>query len=185
SDAKHIVDAWESAIASPPAQREEPPSVGTVSAIVRRNGRPEDLDGCLRALRRQTRPADQVVVAEAEAEVRAVDSDFLFVLADVDEPEPDCLETLLRAQSVSGADVVTCALGSSSDGPVSLFLGEARELGVIGNYYGLVNLCRRDRVDQVRAAEHSEWLTLASLSLAGGQVVSVPRPLVRTSRRAE
>jgi hypothetical protein len=136
----------------------------------------------LQALRKQTRPADQVVVVQAQSDAPPATGDFLFVVAAADEPEPDCLETLLRAQSATGADVVTCAV---RDEQISFFLGDARELGLIRNHYGLAGLYRRAAVDRLLTADTPEWLTLASLALAGRQLVSLPRPLVHTSRTAE
>jgi hypothetical protein len=118
------------------------------------------------------------------------DGDFVLLLHEADELEPEALETLLRAIHSSGADVVTCGIhsrmGHGED--IHLFLGDARELGVIANHFGLVGLYRRDVLREAER-KHSfdtrgdvDWLRLASLSLDGAKIVSVPAPLVRTTR---
>jgi glycosyltransferase involved in cell wall biosynthesis len=184
-DAERVLAAWESAIASSPTRGNRPVPTGTVSAVVRRRGGPQELDRCLRALREQTRAPDQVVVVEAESDAGAATGDFLFLLDDVDQPEPDCLETFLRAQGASDADVVTCAFRSSDGDLVSFFLGDARELGLIGNHHGLAGIYRRAIVDLERTAQESAWRLLASLALARRHIVSIPQPLVRSPRLAE
>jgi glycosyltransferase involved in cell wall biosynthesis len=111
--------------------------------------------------------------------------DFVLVVEDGDEPEPDCLEILRRAQAASGADVVTC--GAYLDGPgtqLQLFLGDSRELGTVANHYGIGGLYRRDLLEQLKRPVEGDthWLMLASLSLRGRNIVSVPRALVRSRR---
>ena len=77
-------------------------------------------------------------------------------------PEPELVETLVRAQQVSGADVVTCGL--FVDGHVHLFPGEPGALGLLANGYGTVALVRRSllesdaaeaRLAAARAAQRS------------------------------
>jgi len=89
-----------------------------------------------------------------------------------DVPEPALVETLVRAQQVSGADVVTC--GVFVDGRVHLFPGEPRALGLLANGYGTVGLVRRSLVEQ----EEPDWPRYARLSVSGAEIVSVPAPLV-------
>jgi len=123
-----------------------------------------------------------------EAAVRLARDEFVLVRNDGDELEPDCLETLARAQAASGADVVTCGvrgrLGKKDE--IRLFLGEPRELGVIANYYGLLGLYRRTLLDEAEPTPETggdaDWVRLAILSLAGASIVSVPRPLVSSDR---
>jgi glycosyltransferase involved in cell wall biosynthesis len=185
-DPEQTLSAWQSAIESPPVRHRPEPRTATISAIVRRRGRQEQLERCLQALREQTRPPDDVVVIDADGDIRGAKGDFLLLLEDADQLDTDCLETLLRAQAASDADVVTCAFRSGDDGEVvSLFVGDARELGVIANHYGLAGLYRRPALEEAEGLEKQDWLRLASLSLAGARIVSVPRPLVRSARRAE
>jgi glycosyltransferase involved in cell wall biosynthesis len=182
-DAEEILHGWESAITQPEAPRASPAPARTVTAVVRRSGRAEELERCLHALREQSRPPDRIEVIDHVAGLGAPTEDFLFALADVDEPDRGCLETLLQAQSVCGADVVTCAFHCVDEHEgISLFLGDPGALGAIANYYGLAGLYRRDMWS---AETESDWLTLAARVLAGARVVSVPRPLVRSSRVPE
>jgi glycosyltransferase involved in cell wall biosynthesis len=109
-------------------------------------------------------------------------SDFVLLVSDGDEPAPECLATLEQAQAGSGADVVTC--GTRTSRHTHLYLGEPRELGLLGNYYGLVALCRRTLLDDVgtgRDDGDGRWAGLAALSAAGASIVSVPRVLARTA----
>jgi glycosyltransferase involved in cell wall biosynthesis len=94
---------------------------------------------------------------------------------DVDGPE--LVETLVRAQQVSGADVVTC--GVSVNGTTHLFPGEPGALGLLANGYGTVALARSTLVEG-REGE-ARWPLLAQLSLEGAQIVSVPLPLATTT----
>jgi len=108
----------------------------------------------------------------------------VLLLDEQDELDADCLETLLRAMS-SGADVVTCGVRNRGD-EVRLFVGDARELGLIGNYYGLVALYRRSVLENAVVPPEVEgdvdWILLATASLAGARVASVPSPLVSSTR---
>jgi len=102
------------------------------------------------------------------------DAEWALLLGEGDVPEPELEETLVRAQQVSGADVVTCGL--FADGKVQLFPGEPRALGLLGNGYGTVALVRRSLLKDEPA-----WPLFAGLSVAGAKIVSVPLPLA-TSR---
>ena len=95
---------------------------------------------------------------------------------DVDGPE--LVETLVRAQQGSGADVVTC--GVSVNGTTThLFPGEPGALGLLTNGYGTVALVRSALVEG-REGE-ARWPLLAQLSLEGAKIVSVPLPLATTN----
>jgi hypothetical protein len=98
--------------------------------------------------------------------------DWTLMLGQGDAAEPALAETLVRAQQVSGADVVTCGL--RVDGKVHLFPGEPRALGLLSNGYGTVGLIRKRSLDDAEPA----WPRLARLSVAGAKIVSVPTPLV-------
>src|SRR5262249_7864162 len=68
------------------------------------------------------------------------------VLLDVDdEPSDEFLETIVRAQAGSNADVVTCGM-LVRDGAASkpyYFLGDPAGLGALSNAYGVAPLIRR------------------------------------------
>jgi glycosyltransferase involved in cell wall biosynthesis len=105
------------------------------------------------------------------------DAEWALLLREGDVPEPQLEETLVRAQQVSGADVVTCGL--FVDGAIQLFPGEPRALGLLANGYGTVALVRRSLLK-----DEPTWPLFAGLSVAGARIVSVPRPLA-TSRPPE
>jgi glycosyltransferase involved in cell wall biosynthesis len=107
------------------------------------------------------------------------DAEWVVLRDAVDVREPGFEETLIRAQQVSGADVVTC--GVLLDGAVHLFPGEPHGLGLLENGYGTVALVRRRLLQG--APPEPVWPRLARLSASGARIVSVPRPLVRTRAR--
>lgn len=94
-----------------------------------------------------------------------------------DVPEPQLVETLVRAQEASGADIVSCGL--LADGTVHLFPGEPGALGLLGNGYGTVALVRRSLLEG--NADDARWPLFAKLSVAGARIVSVPIPLVTSA----
>jgi glycosyltransferase involved in cell wall biosynthesis len=98
--------------------------------------------------------------------------DWTLMLEEGDAADPALVETLVTAQQVSGADVVTCGL--RVDGQVHLFPGEPRALGLLANGYGTVGLIRKPLLD----GDEPAWPRLARLSVAGAKIVSVPAPLV-------
>jgi glycosyltransferase involved in cell wall biosynthesis len=107
------------------------------------------------------------------------ESEWTLLLDPEDVPASGLEETLVRAQQVSGADVVTCGL--FVDGGVHLFPGEPRALGLLENGYGTAGLFRRSLVEGAPAEE--SWPRLARLSIAGAKIVSVPLPLVTSRAR--
>jgi glycosyltransferase involved in cell wall biosynthesis len=119
----------------------------------------------------------------------AAGDDFVLVHEDGDELDPECLDTLRRAQAASGADVVTCGVRTrrGRKGELRLFLGEPRELGVIANHYGSVGLYRRALLEKAEPTPDvggdRDWVRLVKLSLSGARIVSVPRPLASTERQ--
>ena len=179
--AGELLSTWEDVVTSTvPAQKVREHMGARVSAIVRGG------NGCV-SLAGQTRAPDEVVsIAHGGLEdgLRKTTGELVLLLDEQDELDADCLETLLRALS-SGVDVVTCGVRNRGD-EVRLFVGEARELGLIGNYYGLVGLYRRSVLENgVQPPEVDgdvDWLLLASASHAGARVASVPRPLVSSTR---
>jgi glycosyltransferase involved in cell wall biosynthesis len=108
----------------------------------------------------------------------AVEPGWALLLEEADVPEPDLVEALVRAQRVSGADVVTCGL--FLEDAVHLFPGAPGALGLLGNAYGTVALVRETLL---QGADEARWPLLARLSLEGAKIVSVPIPLVRSSVR--
>jgi glycosyltransferase involved in cell wall biosynthesis len=115
----------------------------------------------------QTTPQLEVDMTRASAD------DFVLLLAENDEPQPNLEETLRRAQAASGADVVTC--GVRVGAREQLFLGDPGGLGLVGNHYGAAALARRSLVPD---EQEPMWPLLARLATAGARVVSVPRALV-------
>jgi hypothetical protein len=106
------------------------------------------------------------------ADAREPGPEWLLSIGEGDVPEPALVETLVRAQQASGADVVTC--GVFVEGRVHLFAGEPRALGLLANGYGTVGLVRRSLLEQ----EEGDWPRYARLGVSGAKIVSVPIPLV-------
>jgi glycosyltransferase involved in cell wall biosynthesis len=177
-DTDSLRAAWQDVVTSQPAAAVAGDSAPRVSAIVLDGDGPN-----VAALRKQTRPPDEMLLG-GEADPQG---DLVLLLRAVDELEPEALETLLRAIDASGADVVTCGVRTRTARAeeVHLFLGDARELGIIANHFGLVGLYRRDSFLAQRAdmdVDDPDWLRLAQLALGGATIESVPTPLVRTTR---
>jgi glycosyltransferase involved in cell wall biosynthesis len=211
-DQAEALSTWGELVASAPASPAPPrPGPGCVSAIVFRRRGTRQLDRSLQALRNQSRPPDEIVVVaapdsglpEGAGVTIAVDSgpsafrragllasrgDLVVLVDDGDVLDADCLETLVRASASSGADVVTCGMrrtvGKTEE--TYLFLGEPRALGLFANYYGLLGLFRRaalERLGEVPDTQgDGDWLLLASLSIGGAHIESVPKSLGRTVR---
>jgi hypothetical protein len=143
----------------------------------------------------ETPPASH---APAEADLPAVDvlrqralagasAPFVLFLDD-DEPHPDLLDTLKRAQAASGADVVSCGVRVNEGGEtLHFFHGDPGGLGLLFNGYGTIALIRRSLLGDLmtpRPVENdADWPLLAELSLVGARIVSVPAPLVTRSVR--
>jgi glycosyltransferase involved in cell wall biosynthesis len=108
---------------------------------------------------------------------RSTQADWVVLLGDGDVPGPDLVETLVRAQAASGADVVTCGIHHNAS--VTLFLGEPHGLEVLSNAYGTTALIRRELLpDRAPAGDDPAWSLLARLSTEGARIVSVPLALV-------
>jgi glycosyltransferase involved in cell wall biosynthesis len=115
----------------------------------------------------------------AGAAAEAVGPGWMLLRNDDDVPEPELIETLSRAQQVSGADVVSCGL--FVDGVVHLFPGEPGALALLANGYGTVALVRSELLEG--NTTDARWPLFAKLSLAGAKIVSVPTPLVTSASR--
>ncbi len=92
--------------------------------------------------------------------------------------EPELRDVLLRAQAVTGADVVTC--GVRVEGTEHLFSGNPGGLGLLADDYGEPALVRRGLLDASDAAS-AGWPLLARLSAGGAHIASIPLPLVAAS----
>src|SRR6266511_3333541 len=116
-----------------------------------------------------------VVELEPEARPSGEGADSIVVRDETDVLHEDCVELLTRAQTVSGAAVVTCGV-RLQDGTERLFLGEPRGVGLLANHYGTVSLVRRSLLPD-GAERQNPWPLYAQLSLEGATVVSIPRAL--------
>ncbi len=171
---------WEEVLALPP--RTFPRSGGhpAVDVVVTcRSSRA--LDRCRAALEVQSGADVRVTVVQARADaLPALDeAEWVVFLDEGDVPEPTLVATLVRAQQVSGADVVSCGLfleDGTGGRSVHLFAGEPRALGLLANGYGTVCLLRRSLLGS--AGVDADWPLLAGLSVAGARIVSIPAPLV-------
>ena len=133
----------------------------------------------------QNQPIVDVVVVrrgdKQPAELDAGAAPFVVWLDAEDEPTEDFIASLVRAQAVSGADVVTCGLRLTGPDRQHLFLGDPGALGLVSNSYGTAALIRRSLLADLTAP--LDWPLLARLYLEGARIVSIPLPLV-CSRRA-
>ena len=152
---------------------------------------PEHLPTGTRVVR-SDRAAPEAVRLAAQS---ALEGEWVVFLEEGDVAEPTLVETLVRAQTASGADVVSCGLfldSTPEPKKIHLFLGEPRALGLLANGYGTVSLLRRSLLGSPgeRLPDHGadeatdwDWPLLTRLSLEGAKIVSVPIPLVtRTAR---
>jgi hypothetical protein len=186
---------WDEVIAMRPQATAHAASSPAVDAIVvYRSTGPELQSRCTSALARQSYVAQRVLVADARASsVEAArggalgdaEADWVVFLDETDLPEPKLLETLVRAQTASRADVVTCGLfltGNGQGHAQHYFAGEPGALGLLSNGYGTVALLRRSLLDDLAGAWPTvgdpDWPLLARLSASGARIVSVPLPLV-------
>jgi glycosyltransferase involved in cell wall biosynthesis len=182
-DAQSAYTRWGDLIAgaAQPVRRPTTAEQRPVDVVVVRRGSNADLARCLSALEQQTSAGAKVVVAAARDEAR-LEAPFVVFLRDDDEPAPDFIASLVRAQAASGSDVVTCGLRLTEPPRQHLFLGNPGGLGLLSNSYGSPALIRRSLLDGIDTRSPAEgdadWLLLARLNLAGASIVSIPLPLV-------
>ena len=144
---------------------------------------PGDLPGEPLLVRSERRSVDAV----RQAGLEAGSAPWVVFLDGEDVPQPELIETLVRAQAACGADVVSCGLCLAGEGDKAseyFFAGEPGGFGVLANDYGTVALLRRSLVGEVTSpwpAADPDWPLLARLSAAGSRIVSIPRPLVTRS----
>jgi glycosyltransferase involved in cell wall biosynthesis len=116
-------------------------------------------------------------------------SPHVLLLDEDDKPDEELVLTLEQARAASGADVVTCALRVvEDDGKETLhfFSGDPGGLGALSNDYGTAALIRRDLLDGVAMpadVDDRHWPLLAAFAASGARIVSVPLPLVTSSKR--
>lgn len=108
-------------------------------------------------------------------------SNWIVFLDPGDVPRDGCVETFLRAQAASGADIVTC--GVQVGDVQQLFLGDPGGLGVLSNMYGKTALIRRSLVADARGVT-TAWTLLTRLVLDGARIVSIPETLVDRPRES-
>lgn len=181
---------WAEVIEMAPRPRTRP-AEGPVDVVVQRRSK-DVLPSCLAALQRQKYPHFRVIecqgksVEEARAAgLRAGTAPYVTFLDEADVPEEELLTTLVRAQSSTGADVVTCAMRlvhEQGGHALRFFSGEPGGLGALSNDYGGVALFRRSLLGDLAVARPGgvdpDWPLLAGLAVSGAEVVSVPVPLV-------
>ena len=194
------VQHWADVVGMPPEAVEPSVERPAVDVIVVHGGAPGSEARCLSALATQTYDGlrEPLVVGTdggsvetaREAGLRAAEAQWVLFLHEEDDPERELVETLVRAQAASGADVVSCGLYVETDGAARtehFFLGEPGGLGLLENHYGTAALLRRSVVDEATspwpATADADWPLLARLSATGARVVSVPLPLITRGSR--
>ena len=186
-DGAESLRLWEEVVALHPAAAERSETHPRVDVLVVRRRSGQALERCLGALERQTHSDHRVLVAATRAGALAqAEADWVVFLDEEDEPDPQLLETLVRAQAASRTDVVSCAIRITGAEGTHLFAGDPGGLGVLANGYGTTALIRRSLLSEIEPPEPAgdpDWLLLAGLSAAGARVVSVPTPLVTRSAR--
>jgi glycosyltransferase involved in cell wall biosynthesis len=126
--------------------------------------------------------AEEALPVEGVDVVRSLDegsAEWMILLEEGDIPTPELVETLVRAQAASGADVVSCGL--LHHGREHYFLGEPGGVGLLANRYGTAALIRRALIPDLATAVPA-WPLLAQLNAAGARIVSVPIPLLTSDR---
>jgi glycosyltransferase involved in cell wall biosynthesis len=184
---------WQEVLALSARPFPPPGDEPTVDVVVVHRSSESMLDRCLAALSAQGGADVRVTAVRAEgrapdearaAALPALEAEWVVFLDEADVAEPMLIETLVRAQQASGADVVSCGLflqDANGGKRVHLFPGEPRALGLLANGYGTVALFRRSLLGP--AAAEPDWPLLAELSFSGARIVSAPIPLVTRRTR--
>jgi len=189
-DAESAYEGWAEVLASaPPTPRRAAVERREVDVVVVRRGQEDALAQCLTAIKRQTYPNVNVIVVDSGERHAGLDggtAPHVVFLDEQDEPDEDFVETLVHAQTASGADVITCGLHLRNPPRQHLFLGDPGGLGLLSNSFGTPALIRRSLLDQVPSASQVEggddWPLLARLHLAGTRIVSIPLPLLTRAK---
>jgi hypothetical protein len=174
------------------------PRLGRVTAIVAGRGRDDAAEETLVSLRGQATAVslDVTVADPAVTPVRArgvehLPEEWVLLLRAGERAASTLVEELVRAQQASGADVVTCGtqVGVDQAKVIRLYDGDAAGFGVVSNRFGEVALVRRALVEEngpvENGADDAYWPFLAALALRGAAIVSIPKPLVERSARAD
>jgi glycosyltransferase involved in cell wall biosynthesis len=188
-DGEAAVDRWLELVSRQPARKPRPEQRPHLQVVVTQ-GTARDGGRCRRALAQQTYPNFEPLFVSHRADgLRAAQSDWIVFLEHDDLPHAEFLETLVRAQTATDADVVTCGIAfvADSERREHLFLGEPGGLGLVANHYGTAALIRRallhDAPPSSGGAGDDDWPLLARLSLDGARIVSIPAVLIERSRR--
>ena len=73
-----------------------------------------------------------------------MEAPWVVFLDEDDVPEPDLVESLVRAQAFARADVVTCGVYLGDGTSIEhYFLGDPGALGLLRNHYGTTALIRK------------------------------------------
>jgi glycosyltransferase involved in cell wall biosynthesis len=182
--------AWAEILATGPEPSARPtPAAPAIDVVVQCHSC-EASARCREALERQTYTNFRVVVAEGstgearQSALKTTSAPFVLFLHEDDEPEPELLVTLVRAREASDSDAVSCGLRLHDS--LHFFHGDPGGLGVLSNSYGTVALLRRSLLAELTTRRPVEgdldWPLLADLHLRGARIVSVPAPLVSSSR---
>jgi glycosyltransferase involved in cell wall biosynthesis len=95
-----------------------------------------------------------------------------------DDPDDELIDTLIAAQTATGADVVTAAVRPADDpAGIRLFLGDAGSLGLVENHYGALGLVRASLAGPELLQDEGadpDWVLFARLALAGARIVALP-----------
>lgn len=189
-------ERWAEVIEMHPHPRPQPREQPPVDVVVVHRHSQEELSRCLLRLERGVYPNANVIVAEGSSveaarqkAVRQGSAPYVLFLDEADVPEAVLVETLVRAQDATDADVVSCGMRlEHTDGGSALhfFSGDVGGLGALSNGYGGVALFSRsvlsDATGEWPAETDADWPLLAGLAGSGANIVSVPLPLV--TRRA-
>jgi glycosyltransferase involved in cell wall biosynthesis len=186
-DQADVLSAWAQVVATEARRRPCVVERSTVDVIVHERGSRNALERCLSALDAQTydrlnviRSTGTSVTAARELGLQQAEAEWVIFLDEEDVPTPELVETLVRAQGASGADVVSC--GILHHGGERFFAGEPGGVGLLANDYGTAALLRRallgDHTTTRPVVGDPDWPLLAGLAAKGARVVSVPAPLL-------
>src|SRR5919197_2135968 len=155
-DDAESLNRWAELVAMRTPARPRVPKRPAVAVIVTRRSEDDDVTRVSAALTGGAyEDFDLTVVTGHGARLstaKSAQADWVVFLDVDDVPLDGLLETLVRAQAASGADVVTCGLLLDDDSDAlttRLFLGEPGALGVVSNAYGNVALIRRSLLADV------------------------------------
>jgi O-antigen biosynthesis protein len=184
-DAKVSLERWANVMATPAHVPEPLVERSAVDVVVVERSSPQALARCVSAVEAQTDQEVRLIVSTSRlVGLESGGAPWVVFLDEEDLPDRGLVETLVRAQAASGADVVTCAV--RRNGSEHFYVGEPGGLGLLENEYGTVALIRRALLEDLSspwAVADVDWPLLARFSAAGARIVSVPVPLVSSRVR--